>query len=311
MQTGGCATAQDAYGHLRQRVQAGAMNTDTRLFAFSIPWNLFLLTLGSFVFALGIKTLAVPHGFLSGGISGIALLTYYFSQTLTPGIWLLLLNIPVAVAGWVFISRRFVLYTAYGMFAITAWMELMSFTLPVHDHLLAAMAAGILIGAGAGISLRSLGSSGGLDIVAIILHQRFGFRIGQIAFAFNATLFLSSFALMETDKVLYSLIVVFVTSQVMDYVLSMFNQRKLVFVISERAQDIADAIIKEAHRGVTLLEGKGGFTGRPKQVVMTVVNNVQQKKLEELIFTQDPDAFVILENTFNVIGKGFSRRKVY
>jgi uncharacterized membrane-anchored protein YitT (DUF2179 family) len=287
------------------------MNTDTRLFAFSIPWNLFLLTLGSFVFALGIKTLAVPHGFLSGGISGIALLTYYFSQTLTPGIWLLLLNIPVAVAGWVFISRRFVLYTAYGMFAITAWMELMSFTLPVHDHLLAAMAAGILIGAGAGISLRSLGSSGGLDIVAIILHQRFGFRIGQIAFAFNATLFLSSFALMETDKVLYSLIVVFVTSQVMDYVLSMFNQRKLVFVISERAQDIADAIIKEAHRGVTLLEGKGGFTGRPKQVVMTVVNNVQQKKLEELIFTQDPDAFVILENTFNVIGKGFSRRKVY
>jgi uncharacterized membrane-anchored protein YitT (DUF2179 family) len=287
------------------------MNTDTRLFAFSIPWNLFLLTLGSFVFALGIKTLTVPHGFLSGGISGIALLTYYFSQTLTPGIWLLLLNIPVAVAGWVFISRRFVLYTAYGMFAITAWMELMSFTLPVHDHLLAAMAAGILIGTGAGISLRSLGSSGGLDIVAIILHQRFGFRIGQIAFAFNATLFLSSFALMETDKVLYSLIVVFVTSQVMDYVLSMFNQRKLVFVISERAQDIADAIIKEAHRGVTLLEGKGGFTGQPKQVVMTVVNNVQQKKLEELIFTQDPDAFVILENTFNVIGKGFSRRKVY
>jgi uncharacterized membrane-anchored protein YitT (DUF2179 family) len=116
---------------------------------------------------------------------------------------------------------------------------------------------------------------------------------------------------METDIVLYSLIVVFVTGQIMDYVLSMFNQRKLVFIISEHAQDIADHIMKEANRGVTLLEGRGGYTGLPKQVVMTVVNNVQQKKLEEMIFTIDPEAFVIFENTFNVIGKGFSRRKVY
>jgi len=288
------------------------MTTDTtRPFVYSVPWNLFLLTVGSLVFALGIKALAVPNAFLSGGISGIALLVYYFTHTLTPGLWLLVINIPIALAGWIFISRRFVMYTAYGMFTITVFMEFLSFTLPVHDHLLAAIAAGILVGAGAGISLRSLGSSGGLDIIAIILHQRFGFRIGQIGFAFNAALFLSSLVLMDTDKVLYSLILVFVSAQVMDYVLSMFNQRKLVFIISNRAQAIADAIIKEAHRGVTLLEGKGGFTGQSKQVVMTVVNNVQQKKLEELIFTQDPDAFVILENTFNVIGKGFSTRKIY
>ena len=80
---------------------------------------------------------------------------------------------------------------------------------------------------------------------------------------------------------------------------------------AEIIRQTADAIIKEAHRGVTLLEGQGGYTGLPKQVVMTVVNNVQQKKLEELIFTLDPEAFVIFENTFNVIGKGFSRRKVY
>jgi uncharacterized membrane-anchored protein YitT (DUF2179 family) len=104
---------------------------------------------------------------------------------------------------------------------------------------------------------------------------------------------------------------VFVTGQIMDYVLSMFNQRKLVFIVSDHAQAISDAIIREANRGVTLLEGRGGYTGQPKQVVMTVVNNVQQKKLEELIFTLDPEAFVIFENTFNVIGKGFSRRKVY
>jgi uncharacterized membrane-anchored protein YitT (DUF2179 family) len=288
-----------------------SMNTKLRLFAYSIPWNLALLTVGSFLVAVSIKAVAVPHGLVSGGVSGIGLLLYYFTHTLTPGLWLLILNIPIALCGWIMVSRRFVLYTAYGMLAITFWMELISFTLPVHDRLLAAIATGALLGAGAGISMRSLGSSGGLDIIGIILHQRYGFRIGQVSFLFNAGLFTISFALMESDLVLYSLILVFVTGQIMDYVLSMFNQRKLVFIISDHAQAIADAILKEANRGVTLLEGRGGYTGLPKQVVMTVVNNVQQKKLEEMIFTLDPEAFVILENTFNVIGKGFSRRKVY
>jgi uncharacterized membrane-anchored protein YitT (DUF2179 family) len=287
------------------------MNAKLRLYAYSVPWNMFLLTVGSLLVALSIKAVAVPHGLVTGGVSGIGLLLYYFTHTLSPGQWLFVLNIPIAVAGWILVSRRFVLYTAYGMLAITLWMELISLTLPVDDRLLAAIASGALLGAGSGVCMRSLGSSGGLDIIGIILHQRFGFRIGQISFLFNASLFGVSFALMDPDLVMYSLILVFVTAQVTDYVLSMFNQRKLVFIVSDHARAIADAIIKEAHRGVTLLEGQGGYTGLPKQVVMTVVNNVQQKKLEELIFTLDPEAFVIFENTFNVIGKGFSRRKVY
>jgi len=287
------------------------MNAKLRGYAFSIPWNLFLLTVGSFLVAVAIKSVAVPHGLISGGVSGISLLIFYFTQTLTPGLWLLLLNIPIAVVGWLLVSRRFLLYTVYGMLALTVCLELIAFTLPVHDKLLAAIVGGAILGAGAGTSLRSLGSGGGLDIIAIILHQRFGFRVGQISFLFNAVLFSASFALLDTDLVLYSLIMVFVTGQITDYVLSMFNQRKLVFIISDHSRTIADAILNEAHRGVTLLEGRGAYTNLPKQVVMTVVNNMQQKKLEELIFTLDPEAFVIFENTFNVIGKGFSRRKVY
>ena len=98
------------------------MNANLRRFAYSIPWNLFLLTAGSFFFALGVKSLAVPQGFLTGGVSGIALLIYYFTKTLSPGLWLLVLNIPIAVFGWIMVSRRFLLYTVYGMLAITAWM---------------------------------------------------------------------------------------------------------------------------------------------------------------------------------------------
>jgi len=109
------------------------MNSKYRLFAYSIPWNIFLLTVGSFLVAMSIKSVAVPQGFVTGGVSGIALLIYYFSEMLTPGLWLFILNIPIALIGWIMISRRFVLYTAYGMCAITGWMETISFTLPVHD----------------------------------------------------------------------------------------------------------------------------------------------------------------------------------
>ncbi|NLV96546.1 MAG: YitT family protein [Desulfovibrionales bacterium] len=287
------------------------MKTTLRSYSFSIPWNLFLLTIGSILIAVSIKSVAVPHGLVTGGVSGISLLIYYFTQTLTPGLWLLILNIPIAFIGWLMVSRRFLLYTAYGMLAISLFIELIPFTFPVQDNLLAAIAAGALLGAGTGTTLRSLGSSGGLDILGVILHQKFGFRIGQVSFLFNVGVFTLSFALMNTDLVLYSLILVFVSAQITDYVLSMFNQRKLVFIISNHAPTIARAIMDETHRGVTLLEGRGGYTDLPKQVVMTVVNNVQQKKLEELIFTRDPEAFVILENTFNVIGKGFSKRKIY
>jgi len=97
----------------------------------------------------------------------------------------------------------------------------------------------------------------------------------------------------------------------MDYFLSMFNQRKLVIVISDKSDVIAQAIIKKLQRGVTFLYGRGGYTGKHKKVMLTVVNNYQLKRLEEKVYGIDSNAFFITASTFNVIGKGFSRRKVY
>jgi len=98
---------------------------------------------------------------------------------------------------------------------------------------------------------------------------------------------------------------------VVDYFLSIFNQRKMVLIISEHSQAIADEVLRRIHRGATFLEGRGAYSRRKKDVVLTVVNNYQLKRIEELVFHLDPDAFVIMENTFNVLGRGFSHRKVY
>jgi len=285
---------------------------DWRRWSYSLPWNLILLTFGAVGIALAVQGAAVPHGLFTGGISGLGLICYYLTGALSPGQWLFVLNIPIAIAGWLWVSRRFILYTMYGMVAATAFLELLDRPFPIHDPMLAAIAGGVLLGGGVGLSLRSLGSSGGVDIIAVILHQRYGLRMGQVSFAFNVGVFaLGWYLLGDLDRTLHSLVMVFVSSQTIDAVVGMFNQRKLVIVISDQHAVITHAILQDIHRGVTLLDGHGGYTGTPKQVILTVVNTVQQKRLEEIIFSIDPQAFVIIENTLNVLGRGFSQRKTY
>lgn len=286
------------------------MKGGMRQLTYNVPYNLLLITVGSIVFGIGVKAIALPHGFITGGISGVALLLVYGTGLFSPGVWYFILNLPIFVLGWWFISRRFFLYSLYGMVVSTLAMELVDFTIPVTEPVLAVLAGGVTIGAGAGIMLNSLGSAGGNDIIAIILNQRFNFRIGTFFFLFNITLFGFGLGRLPLDLVLFSLAMSFVTSQMVDYFLSIFNQRKMVLIISDHARAIADAVLNRIHRGATFLEGRGAYSGNRKDVLLTVVNNYQLKRVEEAVFGIDPDAFVIMENTFNVLGRGFSHRKV-
>ncbi|NNF98113.1 MAG: YitT family protein [Desulfobacteraceae bacterium] len=280
-------------------------------FLTSVMWNLVLLTIGSFVFAIGVKGFVIPHGFITGGVSGIGLLAYYASASLSPGLWYFLINIPIFIAGWLLVSRRFIFYSIYGMTSLSVMIDIVHLTVPVSDPFLAALAGGTLMGAGTGIALHSLGSGGGTDIIAIILNQKFNTRVGTVYLGFNVLVFASSFGVMDIEPILYSLALTFIVSQVMNTVMSMFNQRKMVILISDDYDTIVKSIQTRLKRGATLLDGSGAYTGKPKKIILTVVNNYQLKRLEEIVFGIDPEAFMVTENTFNVLGRGFSRRKVY
>ncbi len=277
----------------------------------SIMANLVLITVGATVFGIGLNGIVIPHGLITGGISGVGLLFYYYFEMLTPGLWYLVINIPIFLIGWISVSRRFFLYSLYGMAILSAAMDLIHFQIPIQDPFLAVLAGGTIMGAGAGITLHSLGSLGGNDIIGIILNQKYNLRIGNFFFIFNLVVFAFSFGILSVDLVLYSLAMSFVTSQVMEYVLAMFNQRKMVLIISDRYEAIARAVHTHVNRGATYLDGEGTYSGRSKKLVLTVVHTYQLKRIEEMVFNIDPNAFVIIENTFNVLGKGFSRRKVY
>ena len=282
-----------------------------RLQTLTIPWNLFLILTGSAVFAVGVKAVALPQEFISGGMSGLCLLIYYWTQWLSPGIWYFIINVPIFIIGWLMISRRFFFYSIFGMLTLSWTIDQIHFTVPVHDPMLAAIAGGAILGTGAGITLHSLGSSGGNDVIAVLLNQKFNVRMGTFFFLFNLILFGFSLGVLDVDRVLYSLVMSFVTSQVLDHVLTLFNQRKIVFIISEASETIAQAINERLKRGGTFLYGRGTYTRKRRKIVMTVLNNFELKRLEEIVFEKDPDAFVIIERTFNVLGRGFSRRKIY
>ena len=279
--------------------------------SYSIPWNLFLITIGGVIIGIGLKAIVIHQKMIFGGFSGAGILMYYSTDLLTPGIWYLILNIPVFIAGWLLVSRRFLFYSLYGAIVLPLTIDLIQFTIPINDLMLAAIAGGSIIGAGAGIILRSLGSAGGNDIISIILNRKYGIRIGTYSFFFNFIIFFLSFGLLETDMILYSMAMSYISAQVMEYCLGLFNQRKMILIISKSPKEIVKQITDNLKRGATLIHGSGGYTGEKKEVILTVVNSYQIKRVEEIAFTVDPDAFFIMENTANVLGGGFAKRKMY
>lgn len=287
------------------------MTEDKSKFVYSIFWNAGLIAIGSLIQAIALKAIAIPHNFVPGGLFGVGSLIYYQTDWLDPGLLYLLLNVPMFILGYIYISRRFLGFSALAMVLISVFYQLIEFQIGISNQLYAALVFGVLLGVGAGMVLRSLGSNGGLDVVAVILNQKFNIGLGKVYFVFNLALFSLSLASLDNDLVIASMIAVFICSVSIDYCLSMFNQRKLAFIISEKPEEIADQVMAHLKIGTTMLPAIGAYKKQPRTVLMVVINNIQLKRLEELVFTTDSYALFIVENTFNVLGSTFSRRKIY
>lgn len=277
----------------------------------SVFWNLFLITLGSFVFAFGAEGVLRHQQFIIGGLYGSSLLIYYKTNLLSPGIWYFCLNIPLLLFGWLLFSRRFFFYSVYGVAVLTLFTQILDLNFHIQDQLYAAVAGGAICGVGSGIILRSRGSGGGLDIIAIVVNRKFNIGVGKVYMAFNAILFGIALSQYPPDLVIASIILTFISSVSLEQILRLFNQRKIVYILSNYQDDIVDAITNELHQGATLIEAKGAYSKKSKQMVMTITNNLQLTRLEDKIFQIDPKALFIVENSFNVIGSSFSKRKIY
>ena len=283
------------------------LHSYNKALAESVVWNLLWLTLGSVLMAICIQSVAAPHGFLSGGVMGVALLVGYWSDTLTPLVWYSVLCVPVYVLGWFCVGKRFLLYTAYGTLCTTLCSFLITFTIPIESEVYATVVGGVLHGAACGIMLRTMGSSGGTDVVAVLLKERWNVPIGQFNFMFNCLLFLTAASRMHLDLIVASMLMMFISANTLEYVLGLFNRRKLVMIISDHGEEISEAILVTERFGATLVRGKGAYSGSDREILLTVTNNVALKRLENLVLSIDPRALFIVENTFYVSGGQFTR----
>ena len=280
-------------------------------FKYGILWNLLIITTGSIIFSLGVKGIVVHHGFIPAGLFGLGVLCYYTIPSVSAGIWYFLFNIPLFLMGWFLLSRRFVLYSFYAMTIAALSYELITVDFAVKNQLYAAILAGVICGFGSGMVLRSLGSNGGLDVVAIILNQRYNIGIGKVYFIFNLVLFSMSAFVLEIDLIIASLILVFILSYVLEYTLALFSQRKIVMIISDNNKKIAEDMLEKLKLGATFINGNSAYPEKERNIIMAITNNIMLKPLEEIVFSNDENAVFIIENTFNVIGTGFSKRKIY
>jgi uncharacterized membrane-anchored protein YitT (DUF2179 family) len=261
-----------------------------------------LLTLGSVLCAAAINGILIPHQFFSGGFTGVALIIHYFFPS-SP-IWMLyfILNIPLYALGWVYVGRRFFLYSIAGVLIFSAALAWPYVSLPVHDNILNAILAGIIIGVGSGIILRSLGSAGGLDILSVILLKRFSIRLGSSILAFNALVLASGAMFFSLEMALYTLVYLYVNSSMVNLVVMGLSQRKAVYIISPQWEKISKEIQEKIQRGLTIIGGRGGHTGMEEQILYTVITFRELARLKQMISAIDPDAFVVVTDTLEVMG---------
>ncbi len=269
----------------------------------TILWNLLLIFAGSVLCAIAIKGILVPKEFLAGGVTGLALLGHYVFPSLPIGFIYFLLNIPLFVIGWMFVGRRFFWYSLAGMIIFSAVIFWPSPVFSVEDMILNALAAGVITGLGSGIILRSLGSAGGLDILSIILFKRFSVRPGTTVMTFHVILLFIALFRLPMERVLYTLIYFFINAYFVNLVVIGLSQRKAIMIISSRWKDISRQIMEQLQRGVTIVQGEGGYSGQQLHILYSVITLTELSRFKEMVRKIDPNAFVVVTVTLEVMGK--------
>ncbi|WP_026694842.1 YitT family protein [Peribacillus kribbensis] len=272
--------------------------------------NILFILLGSGIFAFGLVHFNMQNHLAEGGFTGITLLLYQvFGIDLS--ISNLILNIPVFFAGWRFLGRTTFIYTIIGTVGLSLWLkvfEIYQLKFPLnHDLMLAALFAGGFIGIGLGIIFRFGGTTGGVDIIARIADRYFGWSIGRTMFIFDAAVItLSLIVYLDYRQAMYTLVAVFIGARVIDFMQEGAYSARGAMVISDKNDEIADKIMKEMDRGVTMLKGYGSFTRTEREVLYCVVARTELVRLKNAITSVDPHAFVSVTIVHDVLGEGFT-----
>lgn len=293
----------------RTKLSAPAGKKDMRLrYALGLLFSYVQLTVGAACIALSLDLFLIPNNVVSGGLTGVAQLLHTLLGT-PVGVVTLLMNIPLFVLGWRYLGGlTFGARTIYATVVLSAAIDLftpLAGRFAVREPLLYVFYGGLLDGIGLGLVFRALGSTGGVDIIARFLQRSLGLRMGQSLLGLSAAIFALAGWIYGATPVLYALLVAYISSRVVDVVLEGFSYARSAMIISNQPAEIRAALLHELGRGVTTLEGRGGYTTADRPVLMCVVAQSEISLLKSIISGIDPTAFVVISEAAEVLGEGF------
>ena len=265
------------------------------------------ITAGSFLIALALTVFLVPNRIAAGGVSGLATVIYYISS-FPIGITMLIINIPLFLAGLKIMGTSFGMRTIYGITSLSVFTDLMQphVSSLTDDLLLASIYGGVVGGIGLGIVFRSRGTTGGTDMIASLINYYTGITVGEGLLIADGVVVALAGIFFNLEVALYAAVTIFITSQTIDVVQEGLNFKKGVLIISDRADEINEMVVNDLNRGITEFEAKGGYTGDRKQVLLCIISRSEVSELKTAVAKIDKEAFVIISNVHEVLGEGFT-----
>lgn len=270
--------------------------------------DVFFIFIGCLIASLGVNLFLTHAGLLSGGATGLALIAQYLANV-PAGIVVFLINVPLFVLSLKKLSTSFTVYSGIGMLSLSLALIItkpLSTLISVNDVLLYCLYGGALCGAGYGIVFLRNGSTGGTDIITMLIRKKYSnFEIGKLGFILNCFIVVIGALIFGLPKALYTLLSIFVQGLVLDKVMKGLNSRKLMLILTSKEGDVVEFVLKDLNRGVTSLPAEGEYTHEKKKMLYCIVTTREMLSLKNKIYSIDSKAFITIMEISEVRGKGF------
>ncbi|HAM98346.1 MAG TPA: YitT family protein [Marinilabiliales bacterium] len=284
-----------------------------------LTWSLIIL--GAFIMAAGFVLFINPYNIVPGGVYGISIVVHYLTKGMLEfwpdgipiGLFGLILNIPLTILGIKILGPRFGIKTVIGFFLTSAFMDVLTYFIGENDPLglkdellLSCVFGAVLIGIGLGLIFKSRATSGGSDIIAMIFAKYTKMPVGQLLIYVDSSIVLIALVVLKDWKIpLYSWLVIYITGKVIDMVIEGANYNKMLFIISDKHEEIRLKILNDLERGGTYFTGEGMYKNDPKKIIYTVVSRREMSILMDFIHQVDPKAFLTVVDAKEILGEGF------
>jgi uncharacterized membrane-anchored protein YitT (DUF2179 family) len=272
--------------------------------------KILFLTLGAALASVGLEIFLIPNNIIDGGVVGISIMASYLSG-LPIGVFLIVINIPFLILGYRHIGKTFAFSTLYAVLCLSVGVSVLH-PIPglTHDYILAALFGGVILGAGVGLIIRTGGSLDGTEVIAIILDRKSSFSVGEIIMFFNLFILSAAGFVFGWDNAMYSLLTYFVAYRAIDVAIDGINETKGVFVISDRHEDISDAINDRLGREFTVFESLYNGSAKKNYIIFVVVTRLEIAKLKSIVNGFDENALTTIVD-MEVEGKRFRKRAIH